>query len=371
MIKVCHMTSAHPAEDVRIFHKECVSLAGAGYEVYLVERGESYEKNGVHIVGVGEIPASRRKRMTQGARKVYRAALAIDADIYHFHDPELLPYGLKLKRVGKKVIFDSHEKYSEQIRNKPYLPRWCARIVSACYAAYEHYVLKRIDGLVFPCRMEGKQPFEGRCRHLATVNNLPRLEELYDLYDPSIPKYERSVVQIGSLTEARGITHLIEALRDVDCTAYLGGDFSSPSYREALEKLPGFTRVCYLGRLGREAVLDTLQHCRVGVATLLNVGQYYRSDNLSTKVYECMSLGLPVILNDSPYNLKTVERYHFGLCVNPAAPAEIASAIRRLLDHPEEARQMGENGRKAVKEEFNWGVEEKKLLALYEDILKE
>jgi len=45
--------------------------------------------------------------------------------------------------------------------------------------------------------------------------------------------------------------------------------------------------------------------------------------------------------------------------------------IRYLLEHPEEMRRMGENGRRAVKEEFNWGVEEKKLFALYEEILKD
>ena len=102
MFKVCHMTSAHGVEDIRIFHKECVSLAKAGYDVYLVERGESYEKDGVHIVGVGEILKSRRKRMTEGAKKVYEAARAVDADIYHLHDPELLPYGLKLKKQGRR-----------------------------------------------------------------------------------------------------------------------------------------------------------------------------------------------------------------------------------------------------------------------------
>ena len=66
----------------------------------------SYEKNGVHIVGVGTIPDSRLRRMTQGAKRVYETALALDCDIYHFHDPELLPYGLMLKKKGKKVIFD-------------------------------------------------------------------------------------------------------------------------------------------------------------------------------------------------------------------------------------------------------------------------
>ena len=115
MTKVCHMTSVHPPEDVRIFHKECVSLAEAGYEVYLVERGESCEKNGVHIIGLGDLPKNRLKRMTEGAKKVYEKALELDCDIYHFHDPELLPYGLKLKKKGKKVIFDSHENTLEQI----------------------------------------------------------------------------------------------------------------------------------------------------------------------------------------------------------------------------------------------------------------
>ena len=106
------------------------------------------------------------------------------------------------------------------------------------------------------------------------------------------------------------------------------------------------------------------------MATLLNIGQYNQYDNLATKVYEYMSLGLPVVLTRAPYNEKMMAQYRFGICVDPTNVDEIAAAIRYLLDHPDEARQMGENGRRAVKEEFNWGVEEKKLLALYEDILK-
>ena len=161
MIKVCHMTSVHGEEDVRIFHKECVSLAKAGYDTYLVERGESREKNGVHIIGVGELPKSRRKRMTEGAKRVYEAARAVDADIYHLHDPELLPYGLKLKKAGKKVIFDSHEKYTDQIRNKRYFPAWCRSLIAESYGIYERHVLGKIDGLVFPCLKNGVHPFAG------------------------------------------------------------------------------------------------------------------------------------------------------------------------------------------------------------------
>ena len=113
MVKVCHMTSAHAPEDTRIFYKECVSLAKAGYEVYLVARGDSYEKNGVNIMGVGEVTGGRLNRMIEFTRRIYRKAISVDADVYHLHDPELLLYALKLKKRGKKVIFDSHEKYTE------------------------------------------------------------------------------------------------------------------------------------------------------------------------------------------------------------------------------------------------------------------
>lgn len=370
-MKVCHITNVHGPEDVRIFHKECISLAKAGYETYLVQRGDSYEKNGVHIVGFGEVTGGRLKRMTQVARRAYEAALSVDADIYHLHDPELLPYGLKLKKRGKKVIFDSHEFYRLQMRDKPYLPGWASRLAAWCYVKMEDYILCRIDGIVFPCEVEGKNPFSGKCPHVALVNNVPRLEELYDHYDASIPKRERSVVYIGGLTYNRGITYLIKAAAKADCTAYLGGCFSPTSYHRDLKTLPEYSKVRYLGQLSRPQVLETLQSSQIGIAIHLNVNQYCKADNLPTKIYECMSIGLPVILSNTAYTRKAVERYQFGICVNPENVDEIAASISFLLDHPEKARQMGENGRKAVKEEFNWSLEEKKLLALYEDILTE
>jgi glycosyltransferase involved in cell wall biosynthesis len=51
-------------------------------------------------------------------------------------------------------------------------------------------------------------------------------------------------------------------------------------------------------------------------------------------------------------------------------PAAIAKAIDYLVEHPAEARQMGENGRRAVLERYNWTVEESKLLAFYKQILQ-
>ena len=370
MIKVCHMTSAHGEEDVRIFHKECVSLAKAGYDTYLVERGESREKDGVHIVGVGELPQSRRKRMTEGAKKVYEAAKAVDADIYHFHDPELLPYGMKLKQAGKKVIFDSHEFYREQLREKEYLPAWLRACVATGYGAYENHVLRHCDAVISPCTLNGKSFFENRCRRVAIISNAAILGEFFDLYDPNTPKEDRQVCYVGGLTEARGLSADIKAAYQANAVIALAGSFSPEGYGETLKKIPEYACVRHLGSIDRSGVRELLGESHVGLCTLLDIGQYLKIDTFGIKVYEYMSMALPVILSHSYYNDRMVDRYHFGICVDPSNVDEIADAIRYLLDHPDEARQMGENGRRAVKEEFNWGVEEKKLLALYEDILK-
>lgn len=368
MVKICHITSAHNSDDVRIFHKECVSLAKAGYDTYLVAGGDSREDKGVHVVGVGAPPISRLKRMFLFSRKVFHESLKIDAEIYQLHDPELLPYGLKLKKLGKKVVFDSHERYVEQISSKSYIPKFLRGVVAAIYEKYESFVIGRLDALIFPCTYNGVHPFYGKCRHVETIDNYPMLEELYDCYDPSSEKFPNSLCYLGSITHARGITSLVAAMEKIDGRLFLAGNFSPVRYGEELSSLPGWSKVEYLGILNRQQVKEFISTKLVGCSAILNVGQYNREDNLATKAYEYMSLALPVILTRAPYNEYVNQKYHFGICVNPEDSDELASAINYLFSHPQEARQMGLNGRRAVKHEFNWGTQEKKLLELYESL---
>ena len=367
MKKVCHMTSAHDEEDIRIFHKECVSLAEAGYDVYLVQRGASYEKNGVHLVGAGDVPEGRLKRMTQGARRVYEKALALDCDLYHLHDPELLPYGMKLKRKGKKVVFDSHELTREQIRTKPYLKKAVAETVSALYGAYENHVLDAIDAVIFPCPIEGRFPLPGKNR--VYVDNFPRLREMYDRYDPNAVKEDNTVCIVGSLTEARGIRHMILAAEKAGCRLILGGELSPEDFAREIRSKAENGNVELLGRLDRDGVCRVLGRCVIGADPVLHVGQYDMLDNMSTKVYEYMSMGIPVILTRNRFNSQMVDQYHFGICVDPENTEEFAAAIRELLDHPEKARQFGQNGRKAIREHFSWEKEAEKLTGLYRQLL--
>lgn len=200
MEKICHVTSAHPPEDGRIFRRACISSVKAGFQTYLIQPGESYRKNGVHIVGLGKPKKTGRLyRMTLFAKYAYEKALAVDADLYHLHDPELLCYAKRLKKQGKAVIFDSHENYVEQIKNKSYLPKILASAASKLYDNYSKKVFLRIDGLTYAGNGESATIFDTLCRRVVPTDNLPWLSELYDKYNPEVAREEKTACYIGGL----------------------------------------------------------------------------------------------------------------------------------------------------------------------------
>lgn len=366
MVKVCHMTSAHGEEDVRIFHKECVSLANAGYDVYLVECGESREKNGVHIVGVGEIPKSRRKRMTEGAKKVYEAARAVNADIYHFHDPELLPYGMKLKRAGKKVIFDSHEDYLSTITEKTYIPSYLRKIISWGYGKYEKYVCSHFSGVI-ACYHWTQDRLTSVCPNMCLIFNFPIIYSALTAPDYS----SRKVCFAGGISAQYNLDTAIKAISCVEGAGLLlAGDQNTEMYRTLVD-LPEWRCVDFQGQLPhRELPERVYQKSSAGIVLLDYIAQCHgHVGNLSNiKLFEVMAQGLPVVCTDFQLWKEVIDEYACGICVDPHDVSQIETALRTLLCNPDVAKQMGQNARRAVEEKYNWASEEKKLLALYEKI---
>ncbi len=367
-VKVCHITSVHPAEDVRIFQKECVSLAKAGYDVTLVQQGESYEKNGVHILGFGAIASNRLQRMLFTSRKAYRKALAADADIYHLHDPELLPYGLKLKRRGKTVIFDSHEDVPADILGKEWLPVFLRKGISRLYMWYENRCFARMDAVI------GVTPhicdrIRRQCARAELITNYPILE---DCPPPSFTG--RKIVFPGLVSPLWNIHTLLQALETLpDVTLELRSRTVEEPYGSTLREMPAWKQVNFPGKVSHAEVVELLSQCSCGVALAqpcANSGWNLGTLG-NTKLFEYMMAGIPVVCTNFILWKELTDRWQCGICVDPENTAEIASAIRYLLDHLEEARRMGQNGRKAVEKAYNWEVEEKKLLALYQELAKE
>lgn len=368
-MKVCHLTSAHESTDVRIFRKECASLAAAGYETYLVAQGESRVDRGVQVVGVGPAPKGRLRRMTTFARTVYRRALALDADLYHIHDPELLPYARKLKKRGKKVIFDSHENAPAQIAEKRYLPAPVRRLAAFLYKGAETRTTRQLDAVVVPCTFDGADIFAGRAKRVCLVANYPIRADFCAPAARTLSGEE--ICYVGGLTYSRGIRQLVEGTALAGKRLLLVGTFADEAFARQIRSMPQAACVTFRGEVPNAQVGQTIAHCVAGANTILDIGQYHHIDAFGVKVYEYMALGLPVLLFDSPFNRAMAEKYRFAVCVKADDPASIARGIRYLCDHPDEARQMGENGRRAVEEEFNWKTQEAKLLALYRELLGE
>jgi len=372
MIKITHLTSVHPRYDTRIFIKECVSLAKKDrYEVNLiVADGLGDEENSnVHIIDVGKLKG-RINRIFKTAKNVLTKAVELDSDIYHFHDPELIPVGLKLKKLGKKVIFDIHENIVEQIKDKEYLNYYVRNFISFVYAKYEKKALKKLDMLVLA--EDSYEEYYSKLSNSTTVIlNMPDIEPLKKFQVNNRNKNE--LFYIGGISNGRGLDVTIEAIKILkEDIPDIFMHYIGPVYNDVLETidLKGIeNNIKFYGSLPLFEGLELSKTAKVGLSILKPISNYTTS--YSTKVFEYMVLGLPVVTSNFELYKNIVEKYTCGLCVNPLSPQEIADAIRYIIDNPEEAKLMGENGKKAVMERYNWGEEEKKLLNVYKELCRD
>jgi glycosyltransferase involved in cell wall biosynthesis len=370
MARIVHLSSAHPRFDTRIFVKQCRSLASHGHEVALVVAdGLGADcRDGIRIVDVGR-PTGRRARMLHATRRVGRAALELDADVYQLHDPELLPIGVRLRLAGKRVVFDAHEDVPTQLLDKPYLSPRAARLLSRAYSRFERAVLPRFDGMLAATplirdRLAAHHPLT------VDINNYPRIEEFAAApgAGPGSPVRDR-FCYVGSISAIRGVRELVRAcaLLRTPARLALAGNFAEPGLEAEVRAMPGWRRIDPLGHLDRPGVAAVMARAFAGLVTLLPTASYREA--LPVKMFEYMAAGIPVIASDFPLWREIVEGSGCGLCVDPRDPQAIAAAIDHLATHPRQAREMGANGRRAVLARYNWEREADKLLAFYADLL--
>ena len=363
--RVCHITTVHPVDDHRILHKECLSLRAAGYDVTLIAPHErDTVVHGVPVVALRDEARNRLERMAKRPHAAYRAAIGVDADLYHFHDPEFLPYGVRLARRGKRVVYDAHEDVPVQMRYKEWIPGPGRAGAARAFARLEAECVSRLDALVTPsvvalARLRPRQP------RAILVANYPRLDEIRPAARWS--DRERAACYVGGITRVRGAFALVDAMAHSDAELHLAGAFVPSALRQELERSAGWPRVRYAGRLGRDEVAALLARVKVGVIPLQPIANYV--DAYPVKLFEYLAAGLPVIATDVPRWRAVLEAHDCGVCVPYGSPALLGAAITRLLDDDDGARAMGERARRAAEESYSWETQAAALVALYDELL--
>lgn len=364
MAKIVHLTSVATTFHVRIFAKQCRSLAASGNDVTLLcTHDADCEVEGVKIRTVGK-PKDRFHRMTVITTRLLRAAIREKADLYVTHDPELTFVAWLLSALGKTVVYDMHENTPKQVLTKSWVPGILRRPVSTALAAVHRVLLRKLP-VVFAESSYAKD--YAYVRRSVAVLNMPQRGV------PSERHQRPTLGYIGGVTELRGAITTLDALRllasrgidpDFECIGPI-----DPRCEKQLTsiaaKLPGDMRLT--GYLTSDIGWQRIARCHIGLAVLKNIPNYYES--FPGKMFEYMSFGLPVIVSDFPLYRDVVDRVGCGLCVDPDSPEQLSEAIEWMLTHPSEARAMGQRGRRAVDEQYNWDVEYGKLLDFYDGLL--
>jgi len=381
--KVCILTTVHPPFSTRIFHKQAKTLVRAGYDVTLIAQHERDEVvDGVKIIALPK-PRNRFTRIFGLSWRAFRLALRQRADIYHFHDPEFLPWGWLLQKITHEpVIYDVHEYYADSIRMKSWLPRTFRGMIASIFNFFEKTIARQLAGVVVVNQHMGKQFSDRGCQVCVLPNYPPK--GLFETL-PSTAHLEQAygnhqvLIYAGGLSKSRGITRAIRVMKLLrkefpNAKLLLAGRFESDLYQQKvmqlIDRLNLADNVDILGILPHPEVIRYLAVADVGIFLLQPVSTRYNWGE-PIKYFEYSAAGLPVVISDLPAKRHLIEKNQNGVLVDPFDEEGIAKAIASLLRDPQQMKEMGKRGREAFLREYNWEAIEERLIEIYQKLTGE
>ncbi|MFW5717681.1 MAG: glycosyltransferase [Spirochaetota bacterium] len=364
--RVVHISTVHSSGDPRVRLKELRSIAEHDLDAHFVTGDPIPDglRDGVAVHRiVRERPHRLRRVILLPARAVWRA-LMIPASVYHFHDPEILPWAWLLLFRRAPVVYDVHEDYSLAMDEKFYLPRWLRRVAKLGIVTLERF-------LSFPFEIVvAELCYRARFPSGTPILNFPRREltEVDSLPDPQ----SRHLLYTGTVTVERGALNMVRLVREVPDLEITIVGWCVRSVADQIRAAAGdaMDRIHLVGEGRFVPFQEIVKAYAAGGWTagvvLMSDSAHYRDKQL-TKFFEYMAVGLPAIVSDLPAWRSLIADQGVGVCVDPERPESIAGAVDRLGCDPAEAREMGLRGKELVKTRYHWEAQAQRLLDLYRE----
>lgn len=370
MLYVIHLTTVHPRSDPRIRYKEAESSARrypGGVALFVMDGvgDEHVENSSLQIEDLGKPSRRRLGRAIFGNWRAFRRVRKASPAIVHFHDPELIPAALLLKLAGIKVIYDIHEDVPKQVLGKTYIkPALLRRLSSSVIRSLERFAVNRFDAAVVVVESIARRFPEDKT---VLVRNFPRADIMKRSEGVSEDSSKFIINYSGSLTRARGIVDLVKAMEFLPDHAELQlfGKWHPATLQDECKALPGWSKCRFLGRVSHETVVHHMQKAHLGVHLTHDIPNYI--GGLATKVFEYLSLGVPVLTTETGDR-----REIYGDLVSytePENPEATAEAIRGILDDYERVSNRAQENVPRVREIYSWENEAARLLELYDRLL--
>lgn len=381
-LKVAHISTVHSAFDQRIFHRECYSLAVAGYETHLIIHNSiTYQYiDGVHIHSIGnkksKNPAVNILGRIKSILKAGQLARKIPADIYHVHDPELIFLGLWLEATTKAaIIFDCHEDNTGYLQQKHYIKPLVRKMLIWAMRLTEKLAARHFDAIIAADKGVAKLFKKSyHASRVVTIHNFPRLELFpfpgdnqenkrpYDIvYHGTIPRYH--------LEMAFAVAKELKR-RDINVRWLFFGKCPDAEWAKKEISKQGLEENFLLDPVPvpHEKVSSRVLQAKIGFIPLPDLPKFQH--NIPTKLFEFMALGMPVVLSDLTPSRPFVGNGQCAFLVQWDNIHGYADAIITLLNKRYLRREMGTVGRKMIESSYNWDIEANKLIQLYNDLLK-
>jgi len=375
MTSVCILTSAHSPFDTRIFHKQARTLQSEGYDVTLIAHHDRDEiRDGIQIDAIQ--PATSHFDRFLNLSKIYRAARKTKADVFHFHDPGLLPIGAALSvRTDAAVIYDCHEPYEVSFQHYDFPPDVLNPLIGNLYPYAQSGFCRPLDAVVAVTKWIQHDLQELGHDPVHLIRNFPITQNI-EIDSPPVERtHEFVLVYVGGLAQTRGLNVMIDTLdhlrkMGVDASLWLLGGFSdNKKEKQANSKVQArnlTNHVRFFARVDHRDVFSYLAAADVGLALL---DPEFYNFGIPTKIFEYMFSSIPVVASDTVANAEYIPE-QCGSLVPYDHPERIATTLMELAENEENRIVMGEVGRELVEKQYSWEIERTQLLDLYESVLE-